>query len=82
MDNRRKYRVGMSTGVSPMLANGQTIDNMHIPACQNTVSEDANLSLSMVYSPFQVWQNLYDEETGLARGTIFKELDKPWCVGR
>lgn len=42
-------------------------------------------SLAMVYSPHQHWRNLYDEETGLTRGTIFEELDKPFhgpaCMG-
>lgn len=42
-------------------------------------------SLAMVYSPHQNWRNLYDEETGLTRGTIFEELDKPFhgpaCMG-
>ena len=42
-------------------------------------------SLAMVYSPHQHWRNLYDEETGLKRGTIFEELDKPFhgpaCMG-
>lgn len=44
-----------------------------------------DFSLAMVYSPHQHWRNLYDEETGLTRGTIFEELDKPFhgpaCMG-
>ena len=34
--------------------------------------------LASVYAPLQKWQNLYDNETGLSRGTIFKELEKPF----
>ena len=34
--------------------------------------------LAMVYSPIQEWKNLYDNELGLARGTIFKELELPF----
>ena len=34
--------------------------------------------LAMVYSPVQEWRELYDEETGLSRGTMFKELDLPF----
>ncbi len=34
--------------------------------------------LAMVYSPLQVWGELYDKETALCRGTLFKELDLPF----
>lgn len=34
--------------------------------------------LSMVYSPYQEWENIYDPETALKRGTIFKCLDFPF----
>jgi hypothetical protein len=37
--------------------------------------------LAMVYSPVQKWQNIYDGETALVRGTIFEELDLPF-VGK
>lgn len=37
-------------------------------------------SLAMVFAPIQVWRKLYDPETGLGRGTIFTELDKPWEI--
>lgn len=36
--------------------------------------------LAMVYSPIQEWRELYDNETGLSRGTIFKELDLPFLA--
>lgn len=34
--------------------------------------------LAMVYSPLQVFSNLYDEEKALAHGTLFSELDLPF----
>ena len=34
-------------------------------------------SLAMVYSPVQVWRDIYDLECALERGTLFAELDKP-----
>ena len=37
--------------------------------------------LAMVYAPVQEWRELYDNETGHARGTIFKELDFPFWGG-
>ncbi len=35
-------------------------------------------SLAMVYAPVQVWQNTYDPQMGLSRGTLFRELDMPF----
>lgn len=37
-------------------------------------------SLGMVYSPTQSWREVYDVDTALARGTMFRELDMPWEV--
>ena len=34
--------------------------------------------LASVYAPLQEWRELYDEEKGLAHGTLFVELDKPF----
>lgn len=44
----------------------------------NYNNDEFDYSLAMVYSPHQEWQNIYCEEEGLAAGTIFKELDKPF----
>ncbi len=37
--------------------------------------------LASVYSPLQNFENLYDCENALIRGTIFKELDLPFVCG-
>ena len=37
--------------------------------------------LGSVYAPLQNWQEIYDNETGFDRGTIFKELDLPFLSG-
>lgn len=37
-------------------------------------------ALAMVYSPCQSWCGIYDPETALRRGTLFKALDKPFEV--
>jgi len=34
--------------------------------------------IAMVYSPVQLWKELYDPHTALANGTLFKELDLPF----
>ena len=39
-------------------------------------------SLAMVYSPCQTFDGLYTPEVGLAHGTVFMELDKPFYGAR
>ncbi len=39
-------------------------------------------SLAMVYSPKQAFRCLYEPMQGLARGTLFSELDKPFKGSR
>lgn len=34
--------------------------------------------VAMAYVPFQSWEKTYDMEAGLARGTVFPSLDKPF----
>ncbi|MDO4174864.1 MAG: spore coat associated protein CotJA [Eubacteriales bacterium] len=36
------------------------------------------LALAMGFVPDQVWQNIYNNDVALARGTIFADLDKPF----
>ncbi len=36
------------------------------------------LALAMGFVPDQVWQNIYQDDVALARGTIFADLDKPF----
>ena len=43
--------------------------------CHRVSSGEA---LAMVYSPCQSWCGIYDPETALRRGTLFKALDKPF----
>lgn len=37
------------------------------------------MPLAMAYVPWQQWKNLYDPAKGLRVGTIFQELDLPFC---
>ena len=37
--------------------------------------------LASVYAPLQCWREIYDEDAGFHRGTIFKELDLPFVCG-
>lgn len=34
--------------------------------------------IGMAYVPFQKWENPYDDNIALSRGTIFPSLDKPF----
>ena len=36
------------------------------------------VSLAMAYVPVQTWTQIYEPDTGLTRGTIFPDLDKPF----
>lgn len=38
----------------------------------------AETPLAMAYVPFQVWEEPYDSDTALSRGTVFPSLDKPF----
>ena len=42
----------------------------------------AKVSLAMMYVPYQRFENLYDEEKALQRGTLFEELDLPFYGGK
>lgn len=35
--------------------------------------------LAMTYVPMQRFENLYSRDTALYRGTLYKDLDKPFC---
>ena len=41
----------------------------------------SGLPLAMVYMPDQEWRNLYGMEEALCHGTLFSELDFPFCMG-
>ena len=43
----------------------------------NNVSQKGQV-LAMSYVPMQNWQNLYEYDKGLMRGTVFEELDLPF----
>lgn len=34
--------------------------------------------IAMAYVPFQQWEEPYDMQTGLSRGTVFPQLDLPF----
>ena len=40
---------------------------------------DNNMVLAMAYVKWQKWHKIYDAEKALRHGTIFEELDFPFC---
>ena len=42
----------------------------------------AHVSLAMAYVHYQRFENLYDEDKALERGTLFKDLDLPFYGGK
>lgn len=40
------------------------------------------ISLAMLYVPYQRFEKLYSEEEALERGTLFRALDLPFLGGR
>lgn len=67
---------------APMAANlgytGVTQPRMDVAQQQSNTINPALLSLAMGFVPFQAWENTYDHQVALQRGTIFPSLDKPF----
>ena len=49
--------------------------------CPGTDDPLEGLAIAMAYVPWQRWNTTYEVEKALCRGTIFPELDKPFCGG-
>ena len=47
---------------------------------QGCLEESADYPVGMGYVPWQSWNCVYDGHRGLMSGTIFPELDKPFCA--
>ena len=45
---------------------------------RNNDADCHNLPLAMAYVPMQTWQEIYECDKALMRGTVFCELDKPF----
>lgn len=81
MDNRRMNNGRMAGSMqqpqpcpkSPMPARSVPVE---------TMSLIDNLSLAMAYVPWQHWCEVYCPERALECGTLFPELNKPFCGRR
>ena len=55
------------------------------PFMQNAfrpLEQSENFTVGMGYVPMQRWEQTYDMENGMRRGTIFPSLDLPFMMGR
>lgn len=48
-------------------------------SCEHHADVLTGMPLAMAYVPWQKWCEIYDICEGFSRGTIFCELDKPFC---
>ena len=73
---------------------GEHTDNAGRYQCANSAVYDSDIRnckcgdqdntapqeiIAMVYSPWQNFVKVYEPSKALSRGTIFEELDKPFC---
>ena len=49
---------------------------------QTPAANMPNMVVAMAYVPMQQWERTYDLDVALDRGTIFPELDLPFCAKR
>jgi hypothetical protein len=52
---------------------------MPAPVTPCEPAKDDDMVLAMAYVKWQKWQKIYDAEKALYHGTIFQELDMPFC---
>ncbi len=69
---RRNGYAGRITETAAEMINNSGTSNGDV----NTVSEST--PLAMAYFPYQRFNDLYEPETALTEGTIFRRLDKPF----
>lgn len=76
--NRQCYRGSVPSNIDSRsdYKNNDCLDKR----ADKTIGECVNdLPLAMVYMPMQRWENICDASSGLAQGSIFKDLVKPYC---
>ncbi len=55
------------------------IDSKDMPLATEGAMPIENAVLAMAYVPVQKFANLYSDSKGLQAGTMFADLDKPFC---
>lgn len=81
MDSRRnfvRYNRTMPTHRPTTPVGMQNTTN----STSGTLPQLNGYTLAMVYSPVQCFGNLYDLNSALMNGTLFKELNMPFAPGK
>ncbi len=73
------YRGNMSS--NDCGRNGNAMEQKKYDGCDKGNMPIDKMMPAMAFVPWQDWEDLYDMEKGLERGTIFAQLDKPY-IGR
>ena len=71
----------MPNAVPPMrtMPNTTMPNNVILNRMETNRMDLVGFPLAMAYSPYQMWEDdVYTEDVGLSRGTIFPGLDKPF----
>ena len=65
--------------IKDTLSLGKIIDSEEMGDCPMPKTKfPEKTPIAMAYVPYQMWENPYDAETGMARGTVFPSLDLPF----
>jgi hypothetical protein len=76
--NTNRNNMSMNTGSA--ITNGNC-DCRRNEGCNRGNEPVDRMEPAMSYVPWQKWENIYNMEEGLQKGTIFEDLDKPY-IGR
>lgn len=70
----------MEPNKSNNLANNSAVTKCDKENCQSKYSNvQNNFTIGMTYVPWQEWQNIYEPHNALKMGTIFADLNLPFC---
>lgn len=82
-----RYHCGCTEDVTGCGAASAAVVCPREPACDCHSPAEAAVTcvgqtVTMAYVPMQVWGDIYDVDRALCRGTLFRDLDKPFTGGR
>ena len=77
----RKPNCSQGQGGKGQFMSGTIQSGRRFDGCNPVNAPVDQMTIGMGYVPWQKWQNIYDMDEGIKRGTIFEELDKPY-IGR
>ena len=75
--NRAARMTGAEADVPDPISEDENDENGAAECCDAL----SGCPLAMAYIPEQHWRALYDDEEALCHGTLFRELDFPFCPG-